>query len=126
MNIFPILLDKSQENSDNALFQKTNTWFYNTSNKLDYIAVCSWGCMYTRRANKWQNYEKGRSFGYGPSTIKLRYNAHDGTVSQQIKGRNYENIYKMIKEEGCDYRLAMYLKEGAMMEVIEWTTKDAV
>ena len=110
----------------NALFNKTDTWFYNGSyHEFDYLVCCSWGDLYALNKDH-RNWDNDGKFDHVPLIIKMTYDASNGTVSFVINGKDYGVVYKLSKDEGCSYRLAIYLKNGAMMELVGVNTKNAI
>ena len=110
----------------NASFNKTDTWFYDGRHHgFDYLVFCSWGDIYALNQDHC-NWDYDFKFDHVPLIIKMIYDASIRAVSFVIKEKDYGEVYKLSNGEGCSYRLAIYLKHGAMIELVGVNTKNGI
>ena len=60
------------------------------------------------------------------SIIKLIYDGYNSTLSYDINDKSCGVAYNTYKGEGFSYRLAIYLKMKAKIELVSMTTKCVV
>ena len=114
-----------------ALFVKTNTFFYNLDyNKSKFYVLMSWS-GHTKSHKAGHNWGEPNCYGPRfndnyPTIVKLIYDAYNGTISFYYKDENHGVAYHTRKSPELSYRLAIYLKAGAIVELLGLTTKRAV
>ena len=109
-----------------ALFHQTGTFFYNDAlNKSKYYALYSWGGG--------KSHDESLSAAYGcpfnrdhPIIVKVIYNAYNKTLSYNIKDKHQGIAFGTHKDEVLSYRLAIYLKYGSKIELIDLKTSSAI
>lgn len=108
-----------------AAYHDTSGHFYDYSkNKSKYYAIFNWFGKTMSHEDYDAIYEYGPVFNDEyPTIMKLIYDADKASLSFEIKGKNYGEAFKIHKEEGLEYRLAIYNgDDSAHVEIMGLTT----
>ena len=111
---------------DDAKCYHIDSWFIGSRQTRNYGMQCWDGTRCCMGDTFGSAYAK-KSFQDKDTDIKMIYNAHESTLSFIIDGTDYGVAYNNIhKQEGLEYRLAIYLARTACVELIDFSTKSAL
>ena len=100
-----------------ALFKKTDTFFYNLEvNKSKFYVLMSW-CGGTKSHEAEYNWSDPNCYGPRfnhnyPTIVKLIYDAYNGTISFYYNDEHHGVAYQTHKAPELSYRLVVYLETG--------------
>ena len=109
---------------DDASCRHCDTYFVGQKDTPNYGCQCWNGTKSSTKDTFGDDYaERCATNG---AIIKMIYNSFDSTLSFIITGVDYGIAYDVVKQEGLEYRLAIYLSRNASVQLMGLTIKATV